>query len=150
MGFKLNDKEGVLPFIGRTCGLLGDSCGSAELSWRNPDDALEMVGELALVGEAGAGGDLRQRKVASLKESLGPFNAAYNDVLVRRQPGGHLELPREVVDAETGDGGQLLHPPPPASTKHHDMFRVFGAARAGAWRASVTSTCARKPKCPAR
>ncbi|HEX8869076.1 MAG TPA: hypothetical protein VF821_25680, partial [Lentzea sp.] len=108
MGFKLNDKEGVLPFIARTCGLLSESCGPAELSWREPDNALEMVGELALVGEAGSGGDLRQRKVASLKESLGPFNAAHYDVLVRRQPGGHLELPREVVDAEVGGRRHLL------------------------------------------
>ena len=67
-----------------------------------------MVGELALVGETGADGDLRQRKVASLKESLGPFNAAHNDVLVRRQSGGHLELPREVVDAEVGGRRHLL------------------------------------------
>ena len=37
-----------------------------------------------------------------MKESLGPFNAAHYDVLVRRQPGGHLELPREVVNAEVG------------------------------------------------
>src|SRR5262252_5741706 len=108
MLFVLDDKEGALPFLARTCGLLGDSCGPTELSWRDPDDALEMVGELALVGEAGVGGDLRQGKVASLKEALGPFNAAHNDVLVRRQPGGHLEPPREVVDAEVGGRRHLL------------------------------------------
>src|SRR5262249_36711457 len=108
MLFVLDDKEGALPFLARTCGLLGDSCGPTELSWRDPDDALEMVGELALVGEAGVCGDPRQRKVASLKESLGPFNAAHNDVLVRRQPGDHLELPREVVDAEVGGRRHLL------------------------------------------
>src|ERR1700751_2736575 len=95
MGFKLNDKEGVLPFIARTCGLLSDSCGPAELSWREPDNALEMVGELALVGEAGSGGELRQRKVASLKESLRPFNAAHYDVLVLEKRRGHLAVPRE-------------------------------------------------------
>ena len=110
----LNDKEGALPFLARTCGLLGDSCGPTELSWRDADDALEMVGELALVGEAGAGGDLRQRKVAFLKESLGPFNAPHNDVLVRRQPGGHLELPCEIRDCRKvsavnrGRGKRLL------------------------------------------
>jgi hypothetical protein len=38
----------------------------------------------------------------------GPLDAAQDDVLVRRQPGGRLELPREVVDAEMGDGGHLL------------------------------------------
>src|SRR5215472_9598117 len=108
MLFVLDDKEGALPFLARTCGLLGDSCGPTELSWRDPDDALEMVGELALVGEAGVGGDLRQGKVATLKESLGPFNAAHNDVLVRRQPSGRLEPPREVVDAEVGGRRHLL------------------------------------------
>ena len=73
----LDDKESVLPFIARTCGLLGVSCGPAELSGRDADNALEIVGELALVSEAGPGADLGQRKVASLKESLGPFNAAH-------------------------------------------------------------------------
>jgi hypothetical protein len=60
MLFVLDDKEGALPFLARICGLLRDSCGPTELSWRDPDDAPEMVGELALVGEAGVGGDLRQ------------------------------------------------------------------------------------------
>src|SRR5262249_17867516 len=67
--------------------------------------------------------------VASLKESLGPFNPAHNDVLVRRQPGGHLELPREVVDAEVGGRRHLLQgraaievfldadPPPPVARR---------------------------------
>src|SRR5262249_60745408 len=31
-----------------------------------------------------------------------------DDVLAVRQPGGRLELPREVVDAEAGDRGDLL------------------------------------------
>jgi hypothetical protein len=53
-----------------------------------------MVGELALVGETGAGGDLRQRKVASLKESLGPFNAAHNDVLVQDEALAGAPRPR--------------------------------------------------------
>ena len=53
------------------------------------------MGELALVGEAGAQGDLRQGQVRPcLQELLGPLDAAQDDVLVRRQPGGRLELPR--------------------------------------------------------
>ena len=146
-----NGKGVALRYLGGTCGLLGDSCGHPELSRRDADQALEVLGELALVREAGAGGDFREGEVVAFsQELLRPFDAASEDVLVRWEPGGCPELPREVVDAEAGNGGQLLHPPPPASTKPHDMFRVFGAARAGAWRASVTSTCARKPKCPAR
>jgi len=55
------------------------------------------MGELALVREAGACGDLRQGEIASgLHELLGPLDAAGEDVLVGRQSGGHLEL-REVI-----------------------------------------------------
>src|SRR6516162_9487352 len=102
-----NGKGSALPFLARTCGLLADSCGLAEMSRRDPDEALEVVGELALVGEAGACGDLRQGKVGSLQEPLGPLDAAQDDVLVRGQPGGRLELPCEMVSAEVGDRGHL-------------------------------------------
>src|SRR5260370_42689276 len=39
---------------------LGDSCGPSELSRRDADEALEVMGELAQVGEAGVRGDLRR------------------------------------------------------------------------------------------
>jgi hypothetical protein len=52
--------------------------------------------------------DLAQGEVrAGLQELLSPLDAAGDEVLVRRQPGGRRELPREVVDAEMGDGSQL-------------------------------------------
>jgi hypothetical protein len=54
------------------------------------------MGELALVREAGVRGDLGRGKVAALQRLLGPFDSAHDDVLVRRQPGGRLELPREL------------------------------------------------------
>src|SRR5258708_36134356 len=67
------------------------------------------MGELALVIEAGVRGDLCQREVASgLQELLGPLDATGKDVLVRRHAGGLLELPGEVIGAETGDRGDLL------------------------------------------
>ena len=67
------------------------------------------MGELALVRKPGAAGDLRQGEfVASVQELPRPFDAAGDEVLVRRQPGGRLELPRQVVDAEMGDGRQRL------------------------------------------
>jgi hypothetical protein len=54
-------------------------------------------------------GDLSLAEVASsLQELPGPLDAAGDDVLVRRRPGGRLELPRQVVGAEVGDRGQLL------------------------------------------
>ena len=43
-----------------------------------------------------------------MQEPLGPLDAAGDDVLVRRQPGGPPELRDEVVGAEAGDCGQLL------------------------------------------
>ena len=66
------------------------------------------MGELALVREAGCSGDLRQGQVRPcLQELLGPLDAAQDDVLVRRQPGGRLELPGEVVGAEADNRGHL-------------------------------------------
>src|SRR5262249_11428165 len=102
-----NDKGVALPFLARTCGLLADSCGLAEMSRRDPDEALESVAEFALVREAGARGDLRQGEVAPLQEELGPLEAPQDDVLVRGQPGRYLELPCEMVGAEVGDLRQL-------------------------------------------
>src|SRR4051794_38727161 len=55
-----NGKRVALLFLGGTCGLLFDSCGRPELPRGDPDEALEVLRELALVREAGAGGDLRQ------------------------------------------------------------------------------------------
>ncbi len=65
---------------------LCDSCGRLELPRRDANQALEVVGELALVREAGVRGDLRKGEVASgLQELLGPLDAAGDDVLVRGQ-----------------------------------------------------------------
>src|SRR5262249_53911570 len=98
-----NGKRVTLEFLGGNCGLLGDCCGRPELPRRDADQALEVIAELTLVRKAGTGGDFRQGEVAaSLQELLGALDAAGDDVLVRRQPGGRLELPREVVDAEVG------------------------------------------------
>src|SRR5262249_25963377 len=102
-----NGTRVALLFLHGTCGFLGDSCGHPELSRRGANEALEVIGELALVREAGAGSHLRQGQVA-LQQLLGPFDAPGDDVLVRRQPGGPPELPREMVDAETSDSGHLL------------------------------------------
>jgi len=82
-----NSKGLALRFLGGTCGPLCESCGCPELRRRDADQALEVVGELALVREAGVRGDLRQGEVvASLQELLGSFDAAGDHVLVRRQP----------------------------------------------------------------
>ena len=76
---------------------------------RDADEALKVTGELALVREAGVRGDLRQGQARPcLEELLGPFDAAQDHVLVRRQPGGRLTLPGEGLDAEAGGRGQPL------------------------------------------
>jgi hypothetical protein len=93
-----NGKRIALRFLGGTCGLLGESCGRPELPRRDADEALEVTGELALVREAGVRGDFCQGKFAAgLQELLGSFDTAGDDVLVGRQPGGCLELPRKMV-----------------------------------------------------
>src|SRR6516162_9867869 len=104
-----NGKGDEVPFSWRDLRRFVGSYARPELPWRDADCALEVIGELALVREAGVRGNLRQGEVASgLQELLGPLDAARDDVLVRRQPGGCLELPREVVGAGVGYRGYLF------------------------------------------
>src|SRR5260221_11096512 len=64
---------------------------------------------MALVREADAECDLRQAELAICPEEvLRSFNAARDHILVRRQPGGRLELAREVIGAEMNHGSHLL------------------------------------------
>jgi hypothetical protein len=71
-----------------------------------------VAGEVPLVPEPRPGRDLRQGEVVPASQQLpGPLDAAHDDVGVRRQPGGRLERPRRVVDAEMGDGSQRLQSP---------------------------------------
>jgi hypothetical protein len=85
-----------------------------ELPRRDAEGALEVPGELTLVREADVRGDLRQGEVGPpLQELAGPLDAARDDELVRRQPGGRLELPREVIGAQTGDRGRTRLGPAP-------------------------------------
>ena len=88
-----NAKGVPLRSLGENSGRFGDSCGRPEPPRRHAEQALELVGERALDQEADAGGDLSQGQVAA-QELLGPLDAALGDVVVRRQPGGRLELPR--------------------------------------------------------
>jgi len=79
-----NGKGGRSPVSWRDLPLFGDSCARPELPRRDADEALEVAGELALVREAGAGGQLRQEAVTvSLLELLRPLDAAGENVLVR-------------------------------------------------------------------
>ena len=85
--FTGNGKRVAVPILGGTCDFLGGSYARPELPRGDADYALEVMGELALVREAGVRGDLRQGKDRSfLQEVLGPLDAAHDDVLVRRQP----------------------------------------------------------------
>src|SRR5258708_9302651 len=95
--------------LARACGLLRFSCGNPKLSRRDADDPLEVRGKMALVREAGAERDLRQAQLTvSPQEVLCSFNAARDHILVRRQPGGRLELAREGVGAEMNHVSHLL------------------------------------------
>ena len=104
-----NGKGDEVPFSWWDLRRFVGSYARPELPRRDADQSLEVMRELALVTEAGVRGDLRQGEVASgLQELPGPLDAAGEDVLVRRQSGGPLELRDEVVGAEAGDRGQLL------------------------------------------
>jgi hypothetical protein len=79
------------------------------LSRCDADDAREVPGEVALIREADARRDLGQGEVTvGVQELLRPRDAARDDVLVRRHPGGRCELPREVVGAAVGGRGHLF------------------------------------------
>jgi hypothetical protein len=47
-----------------------------------------------------------------LQELLGPLDVAGDEVLVRGQSGGPIELPGEAVGTEAGDSGPLLRAGP--------------------------------------
>lgn len=51
-----NGQGVAVRYLGGTCGLLGVSCGSAEVPWRDANEALEVTGELTLVRKAGVRG----------------------------------------------------------------------------------------------
>src|SRR5262245_54517463 len=75
-----NGKGDEVPFSWRDLRRFVGSYAHPESPWRDADQALEVMGELALVREAGACGDLRQGEVAvGLQELLGPLDAAGND-----------------------------------------------------------------------
>src|SRR6516225_4922254 len=104
-----NGKGDEVPFSWRDLRRFVGSYARPELARRDADQALEVMGELALVREAGVRGDLRQGEgAAALQELLGPLDAAGDDVLVRRQSGSPFELPDEVVGTEAGYSGHLL------------------------------------------
>jgi hypothetical protein len=65
-----------------------------------------VVAELALVREAGAGGDLRGQAGSCRREVLGPFDAAQDYVSARRRSSCGIAMPREAV-AVVRDCGQL-------------------------------------------
>src|SRR5262249_20011666 len=82
------------------------SCGLSELTGRDTDETLEVLAEVTLIREPDVHGDLRKRQIAHLQKFLGPLDATRDDVPMRGQSGGHLELTREVVGAESGDRTQ--------------------------------------------
>jgi hypothetical protein len=61
----------------------GRFLGASELSRRDADEALEVIGQLTLIGESGVLGNLCEGHVAcGLHHLLGPLNATLDDVLV--------------------------------------------------------------------
>src|SRR6516165_12778115 len=78
-----NGKGDEVPFSWRDLRRFVGSYARPELPWRDADQALEVMRELALVREASVRGDLRHGEVAALQEHLGPLDAAQDDELVR-------------------------------------------------------------------
>jgi hypothetical protein len=79
------------------------------LTWRDANQALEMMAKLALVREPNPHGNIRQRLFGPRFQDLpGSFDAAGDYEMMRRHSSGLLELPGEVISAEAGDRGHLL------------------------------------------
>src|SRR5262249_47558920 len=75
--FTGDGKRVAMPILGGTYGFLGGSYAHQELPRRDADNALEVMGELALIREPGVRGDLRQGQFGSgLEELPGPLDAA--------------------------------------------------------------------------
>ena len=68
-----------------------------------------MMSKLALVRKTNVGGEIRQGQVGPCLQKLPRLlDAAPDDILVRRQPGGLPELAGEVVGAQVRHRGHLL------------------------------------------
>ena len=72
--------------------------------------APDVVGEMALVGKANRAGDVAHGEVGAREQIPGPLYPALDYVLVRREAGRTLELPREVVPAQVRNPGHLREP----------------------------------------
>src|SRR5262249_57567784 len=97
-----NGKRVAVPILGGTYGFLGGSYARPELPRGDADDALEVMGELALVREAGVRGDLRQGQLGSgLEELPGPLDFGQDDVLVRRHAPRPLSLPDQLIPPQS-------------------------------------------------
>jgi hypothetical protein len=127
---------------------LRDSSRKQKLSRRDADDPLEMKGKLALVRETDAERDLHYAEfVVCTQEVLRSFNATSNDILVWRQPGGRLELPREVIGAEMGDGSHLLQRQV-AFEIFHDVLDDRASERPKCWQVTRPSAARRSRRRP--
>src|SRR5262245_49431742 len=81
------------------------------LARREVKPAAEVAVQVALVGEAGGGRDLRDRH-ASLEHPAGEADALRELVAVRRHPGGGPEQAHEPELVRSGRGGELVERDP--------------------------------------
>jgi hypothetical protein len=89
--------------------LLGLSCDLKKLSRRGAHDPPKMETKMALMRETTAKRDFAQTYSAICTQKvLCSFDAARDYILMRRHPGGCLELPREMIRAEMDDGRHLV------------------------------------------
>ena len=78
------------------------SMRSHEGAGRDAELPLEQAGEVRLVGEAGAGGDVGEGGVRRLEESPSTLEAQRHQMLVRRAAHRLLERAREMCERESG------------------------------------------------
>ena len=76
------------------------SMRSHERARRDAELPLEQPGEVRLIGEAGANGDVGERDVRRLEESPSALEAQHHQMLVRRAAHRLLERAREMCERE--------------------------------------------------
>jgi hypothetical protein len=77
-----------------------------EASRRDPDEPLEVAGEVTLTGEADLRGNVHQGQgIPVMQQFLRAFDSASDNVLMRGQTCAALKKAREVVRTHASHGG---------------------------------------------
>jgi hypothetical protein len=102
-----NDRGFAVRILGGDCGLLGDFCGHPELPRRDADQALEVMGELALVHRSHSGPRVREVQAVGRRdrpprrvevECLGGEYTLSDTATIARRNSSHDAVIRKITE----------------------------------------------------